>query len=521
VRRIGLALVLVLGTIVAGATPATACSCATVDPREGIQTSDGAFVGTLLSRTGGPHDSTNTLHFVVEVAVKGDLGTEVDVTTSSNGASCGLEVAQGERVGLLLSRGDGGSSWWSSSCSRVDPEELLAAAKPLPPPDGIGPVRYLVGGAFGEARVVALDQSGRTLGYGMGEGTVYRLSVCPGSQRFVELVSRSARTDYVVAVRDTSTLEVIREVEVPGGVLNVPGSPGVNVDDLSCRDKDAEEVLVLVDEWPEGSRKTHVLRVSGQKVEDAFAVAGQYGFFDGDRALLYRGTNPAAIDELAELDLTTGQESVIAALPPGTWQAAPNSDDTSVAGVIPSESAPSQVFLTDLTTEPPVTIVASLDRIAAHGRMIWLDTETVAFFPGWGDGDVVVYDTDLHPVASFGPWGGGAVIDGDVAYGVLEEAVQRAPLPSGPVETVRVMDVGDSHSVLPVSGDIQIAGALVQKPVAGLPGTVAAAPAHQSRAGRSGSFSWLWWPVLALSLALPVVLWHRRRGARRPLPSVQ
>jgi hypothetical protein len=514
-RRVGLTLILVVGTIVAGAAPAKACSCALGDPREGLEMSDGAFVGTLLSRTGGPHDSTNTLRFQVEIAVKGELGSEVDVLTSANGASCGLEVAPGERVGLFLGRGDDGPTWWSSMCSRVDPDELLAAAQPLPAPDGSGPVRYLVGGAFGDARVVALDESGRTLGYGLGQGSTYRLSVCPGFRRFVELVSMSARTDFVVAVRDTATLAVIRQVEVPGGVLDVPGSPGINVDDLSCRDEDADEVLLLVDEWPEGSGRTHVLRVSGTSVEDAFAARGQYGFFDGDRALLYRGRNPADIDELAALDLQTGDEVVIANLPAGTWQAAPNPGDTHVAGVMPSESAATQVFLTDLTVDPPVTITASLGAISQYGQMVWLDGETVAFFP-WGNGDgddAIVYDSDLQQVTSFGPWGGRPTLEDGVAYGLLDDAVRRAPLPDGPVETVRVLDLGDSHGVVPVGGEIHVIGAAPAP--RGVPPAPPQVPAAQLTPEHGASASWPLWAALGLVSALAVVA----LVIRRRLPS--
>jgi hypothetical protein len=153
-------------------------------------------------------------------------------------------------------------------------------------------------------------------------------------------------------------------------------------------------VLVLADEWPEGSGKAHILRVSDEGVEDAFAVEAQYGFFDGDLALLYRGPNPAQIDELAELDLGTGEETTVAALPAGTWQAAPSPDRVHVAGSIPSESSPSQVFLMALSVSPPATITASLDRPSAYGFMVWLDGASVAFFPFPGDGTerVVVYD---------------------------------------------------------------------------------------------------------------------------------
>jgi hypothetical protein len=59
----------------------------------------------------------------VEQVYKGDINNRVEIVTAANGAACGLELAIGQRVGLLLDRSGGG--WRSGICSQVDPSEFL------------------------------------------------------------------------------------------------------------------------------------------------------------------------------------------------------------------------------------------------------------------------------------------------------------------------------------------------------------------------------------------------------------
>jgi hypothetical protein len=101
---------------------ALACTCAPVDLARDLPRADGAFVGTLLERE--DREATSTLRFRVEQVYKGDIENRVEVETSRDGATCGLELPVGERVGLLLDRD--GDLWRSSLCSRVDPAAFLA-----------------------------------------------------------------------------------------------------------------------------------------------------------------------------------------------------------------------------------------------------------------------------------------------------------------------------------------------------------------------------------------------------------
>ncbi len=126
--------------------PAIACSCRPdVSVAQLLATSDGAFVGIYAGRDDpfavGPVISSArevVNHFVVERAVKGQIGPVVEVGAAASGASCGLELEVGERTGLVLERV--GDSWRSSLCAQTEPEALLvfAPGEPGPPTTGSG-----------------------------------------------------------------------------------------------------------------------------------------------------------------------------------------------------------------------------------------------------------------------------------------------------------------------------------------------------------------------------------------------
>lgn len=123
-----------------------------------------------------PEDAVE-LDIRVERAFKDALGTQVTVHTAANGGLCGLGSDVGDRVSLLLHRESG--RYFSGLCSTVDPKRLARAAQPLPRPRGRGPVRFLLGGRFGGAEMIALDGQGRTLAYGTARGPISHLDVCP------------------------------------------------------------------------------------------------------------------------------------------------------------------------------------------------------------------------------------------------------------------------------------------------------------------------------------------------------
>lgn len=512
-RRNAIVVGSLLVLIVLSATPAQACSCAPLDPRSALPGADAAFVGALVSEKRGllgPGSTTFT--FRVEQTVKGSLGDEVDVQSSSNGASCGLEVVRGQRIGLLLYR-DGGN-WMSNLCWQADPDALLRAAGPLPVPDGSGPIRFAVGGKFGGIRLLALDKKGRTLGYGAGEGTVLRLSVCPGSRRMAEMV-RGDGPDFPprIAVRDVRTLDVLRETLLDRSAMRgITKAPGIDISAILCRDRFAQEVLAIATDWPEGSGRGHLLRIRAGKVHRAMSFSAQWGAFSGDAVHLYRGPNPADARMLISLDIRTGRQKQVAALPANTWQAAFSPGGRWLAGVIYSEGPePSQVFLLDLAAGQSQPITRTLGGNVV-GQMKWLDDRRVVFFPGGGDDDSLrVFDTSLRVLFSGEGWSDHrATVVGDVAYGIQDQSLVSARIPSGSVRIIRRFESPNTFAFVYVPGNVHIDAPMPSMDLG------QAAPRPRVHTDGSGSQDGMGaWPLVLVPLAgLAVVLGLRHRRTR-------
>lgn len=113
-------LLLSLAAAVVLVAPAEASACSCIQwgkPKAELARANGAFVGVYLGRR--PLNSTAAQYlykFRVERRLKGTLGKTVEVLSPRDGASCGLEVVRGQRVGLLLRRVKG--RWESNLCSQ-------------------------------------------------------------------------------------------------------------------------------------------------------------------------------------------------------------------------------------------------------------------------------------------------------------------------------------------------------------------------------------------------------------------
>jgi hypothetical protein len=104
------------------AADAYACSCLRVNLERDLPRADAAMIGTVLERRTSERSRVYLLR--LEQVYKGELENRVEVVTARGGAACGLELAVGQRVGLLLERD--GELWRSGLCSQVDPAEFLA-----------------------------------------------------------------------------------------------------------------------------------------------------------------------------------------------------------------------------------------------------------------------------------------------------------------------------------------------------------------------------------------------------------
>jgi len=134
---------------------------------------------------------TVEMTFQVDEEFKGDLGDTVVIRTPGTGAQCGLGGGVGSRMALFANEEE--DHLTSSLGLQVSDSIMREVTSPFPAPDGRGDARLVIGGSFGETRVLALDRAGRILGYGYGEGDVQELSICPDEKFLIDGVLLSHR----------------------------------------------------------------------------------------------------------------------------------------------------------------------------------------------------------------------------------------------------------------------------------------------------------------------------------------
>jgi hypothetical protein len=420
-RSAVVATAIVLAALAARVEPAAACSCALQDPRTSLADADAAFVGALVERR--ENAGAVTLVFRIERVVKGRLGRTVEVRTAADSAGCGIQARIGSRVGLFLFRD--GARWTSTLCSQLAPEKLLAAARPLPPPSGKGPVAVLVGGRFGSARTLALDSRGRTLAYGLGAGTTVLLAACPGAGRAVEIVR--VEDHLRLAVRRLPGLRVVwsRRLPLPPG--RAPAA-------VSCADRAGESIFVFATDPSRPRGRSSVLRVTARTVNTVWQGTALSAWLGSARAYLSAGERG---DRVLALALRDGRARQIARVPAFTGPLVPSPDGHVLAGVTypaPTGAQPSRFVLVDLRQATPRVRSVSLPGPGVTGSTGWLSADRVAFFPSGASDVVRVYDRSLRVRSSFGGWQAQqAVLAGERAYGLSWSGILlTGRLPNGP-----------------------------------------------------------------------------------------
>lgn len=435
--RVAIALAVAFAVFAFADGPAHACSCATPEPRDALHEADGAFVGALVAKD-NVDDQRAIYTFEVETAVKAALGATVEVHSAAYGAACGFEVRFGQRVGVLLQQQRDGD-WTGGLCSEIDPDELLEAAAPLPLPDGAGPVRTLVGGNFGEVRIVALDADGRTLAYGEGDGDVVAIATCPGMHRAVESVAEPRLAS--IAVRDTGSLDLVRSVALVEGRWP-------RIDEVACLTADGSVVAASV--VRRGVTSVFVIR--GSHVRRAYDAAHARVWFQGDRAYLQRA------GRVAPLGLWGGPGPPLTTLPRGLTGVEVSRDERHVAGIMPgSRSRDERPRLTVVRASDGRIRSFTLDGWSARGQVRWLDNTRVAYLPAWS-GSARAHELRLPELARIGGFRGWRPITSFVhrgcAGGVGWGDLYRACFPDGPVS--RSVLVGrETWAAVPVSGRIE------------------------------------------------------------------
>jgi hypothetical protein len=452
VSRLALTLAAAAAALCLGVESAHACSCVRLDARQGLSSADAAFVGTLLERRPEPAPPPTgpavpigraIFTFRVDEAVKGALGESVEVWSSGSSASCGLEVAVGQQIGLFLRRD--GTRWTSGLCWQVRPAALREAARPLPEPDGRGPVRFLVGGGFGGARLLALDAQGRTLGYGAGSGSTTLLSICPRGRRAVEIVGTDPAR---AAVRDVRTHRILREVSLPRG-----GTPA----SVFCGDERAENVYVFARPTQTGS--SAILHVGPAATTVLYEGSGQAAAFRGNVAYLSAGDRGR---ELVRVNLRSGKRKSLVGTRFGIAHLAVSPSGKRIVGVEVSEgSRPVRARLTlvELARSRPKARSVSLPALSFYGDLAWLDEARIAVFSYREFADV--FDTRLRRVGRLRGWDAhDSLVAGRFAYGIArpsaavdQASLQVAKLPNGAARRVRVFP-GTPTVIATVFGEV-------------------------------------------------------------------
>jgi hypothetical protein len=451
IALIALAVAAAVGTPGAGA-----CSCANLDPRDQLEKGRPALVGRVVSKT-GLEDSRTRYVVRVERALNVRLGREVAVVGWDDEGGCGFSWRVGQRVAAFLYRDRG--AWTANLCTLARPAEIERALKPYPRPRGQGRLALLAGGSFGEARLMALDERGRVLGYGFGQGGVRAISVCPGSGAAAELVQRGRTT--LVAVRSLTTLEVLRSTAVHGSISQI-----------HCADAASATVYAVGLSYSGRPVKgrARVLRIDGAGVATVFtAPAEQIGLGPG-AAYIWSDRQVEAIslaDGSRRPLVQMGLPEHIAPSPDGRLVAIQGFDE--------------RLRMIDLGGGAPVTIERDL-----VGVLAWIGPDRLLTRTG---GRTFVYDTRLQLVRRYrfyraylqAPFGGGV-------FGTAYYRLVRLDLDSGRKDTV---------AILPDRGIADLAGVpdaplvdLPRRAPAGFSGT--ARRTRSARAGRPGARTARW-----------------------------
>ncbi len=464
VRRPPLALVLLLAAaaLVGVARPAGACTCSRFDTRAALATSDAAFVGTYLSRTdppppldGAPYGGGEAVYrFRVDQAIKGALGSEVEVRSAPSEASCGLSAAAGRPVGLLLSERDG--QYHGDLCRQPSPERLVRAAEPLPAPEGRLPPWVLVGSTYGAGRSVALDDQGRVAGVGSGAGTTTAVAVCPDRLRVVELLAlRDSEGNDTpgLTVRRLDTMAPEAERLLPE--LRPAAQNGtIRAEALACRDATGTDVVVYARSSTDAGDRGRIAQLApGQAPVTLWeGPAPRSAAFGPGGAMAYLNIEPQG-EEVVALALDGPAEArSIARVPAGSGPMVANADGRRLATVAFGSSRPSQVVSVDLGSVPPAVTAVDLGSAGVTGDVQWVGDRLV-FMPAMRPAEAVrIYDSDLVLLATWAGWTSEhSVVIGEQIYGASQGTVRAAPLTTGPATVVRELEDALVVSIADVS----------------------------------------------------------------------
>ena len=372
------------------------------------------------------------VRFEVEADIKGNLHDEIVVRSEP---ACGLHAPVGKRMAMYLRLENG--RWTAGLCSQTDPETLRRAAGPLPAADGEPPVRFLLGGSMGDVRSFSLDGYGRTVAYAHAPGSVGAISLCPGSDVFVELVSGAVDDKWwklAIAARDVATLRLRAEhpfttFERKNGYDS--GSP----EGISCLDPRGRSVAVAGRRSDDFPRRVTFVRVDGDDERVVYEGSGGAIDMHGGTAFFAEGTT------LREIDLRTGRAADRITVPPGTQllDVSPDAGYAVLSATGAGDRSKRGHYFANLAT-------GNVERLTMRlTGYTWVDDATFAAF-GPRD-EVRILDISLRERAHWAGWGFGGVASGGHLYATGNGEVVTAPISTGPKRTLRQLEFPQSFSL--------------------------------------------------------------------------
>lgn len=445
-------LLLLVVALLAVALPAGACSCAMGDPRDMLDGSDGAIVGTYVSRR--PADPSEefgeTIYtFEVDEEVKGHFDETLDVHSGSDGASCGFEIEPGTTIGMFLYLNEAGE-WGSGLCSTISPRGLRDAAEPLPQPNGSGAARVVLAGSFGNARTLTLDQRSRTLDYGYGgDRDVSHLALCPGAARSVELTQfyddRRDSWRMGIAVRNVRTQNEIRDFAVTKRFGQMWPA------EIHCNDRRGREVHLFATEgygaFPEGA----IFVYRGRQRAQVRHVKAHTVTFGRDTAYMSTGKYGR---NLVAFDLDADSKNALIRGPRPLQGLALSPDGTKLAGIQRGDCDDGcrggKLVLVNVRSGR--VRMEAVERLSDYAEVSWWgDRRFVVAGFARSSGTVRSFDLRFEPLGRFRDWYFyGSTVAGGSLYGVDYTTLYRARLPAGPIRKVRRLPSPVVNAIVPV-----------------------------------------------------------------------
>jgi hypothetical protein len=440
-RRVLALVVPAVALVVMGipAGPASACSCAPVDPVAGLDSFPAAFVGTFVGEVGAA-DVAPRFTFTVEQWVRGDYGEVITVQTPSELAGCGYEFPIGQRMASFLTVDNGELS--GGLCTTIDPDILLRAAEP-PVFDGTGPPALLVAGPFAAGTYAVLDGDGGLLtvfAQPPRDGPEFRdvplsFHPCPGGRMLVERWGRQ------LLVRNLETLTPVRVDLTDFGEES-------GVGDVACRMGTGNSIW-MVGFGSNGSRSLPTVYEAIPEPSPLFSLDDESGLIDIGPTVTVQPRRGENGDEVW-LVRDNGEETLLHRIEDG---------DSSHEGVVSAAEGPGGGTVAVLDVRPraagvrPISTLTMYDtggaelarrQIAAEADWLgWVDDDRLLLrYRGEQAATVDVVDaTTLESISTLDGWRSANVVaDGDLLYGLDYGHLMRADLRTGVVDELAVLN---------------------------------------------------------------------------------